>query len=87
MICGCTHEKELHSHGTDFCKVEGCDCDIFISDIQKWKEEKARRDWEDAQDARIWDEVYAQEDVERADNDDSSGSTDLGNPGGTTFCW
>ena len=51
------------------------------------KESEARRDYEDAEDARIWDEVYRQEEQEREDNEPPSGSTDLGNRGGTTFCY
>jgi hypothetical protein len=81
MTCGCTHEKELHNHGTDFCKVEGCWCHEFISDIKEWKKAKFRWDWEDAEDSRLENEAFTQ------DNDESSGWTDLGNRGGTTFCY
>ncbi len=47
-VCGCGHEKALHNHQTDFCKVEGCGCCLFISDVAEWKEAKARWDWEDS---------------------------------------
>jgi len=87
MTCGCTHEKELHNHGTDFCKVEGCGCCEFITNTEEWKEAKARWDWEAKEEDRMWEEVYAQEEQERKDNEPPSGWTDLGNPGGTKFCY
>ncbi len=86
-VCGCGHEKAFHNHETDSCKVEGCGCYEFIADVKEWQEAKARWDYEDAEDARMWDEVYRQEEQERADNEPPSGSTDLGNPGGTKFCY
>lgn len=84
-LCGCGHEKVLHNHQTDFCKVEGCGCCSFISDVAEWKEAKARWDWEDAEEAKMWNEVYRLEQQERIDNEPPSGSTDLDNRGGTTF--
>ena len=86
-ICGCGHEKAAHNHQTDFCKVEGCGCCQFISDVAEWKAAKARWDYESAEDDRAMDEVYRQEQSEREDNELPSGSTDLGNRGGTTFCY
>ena len=86
-ICGCGHDPVAHSHQTDACNVENCGCCEFIADPAAWKEAKARWDWEDAEDARMWDEVYRQEEQEREDNEPPSGSTDLGNRGGTTFCY
>ena len=48
---------------------------------------KDREAYEDAEDERLWQEVFDQELAEREDNGPSSGSTDLGNRGGTTFCY
>ena len=87
MICGCTHKKEFHSHGTDFCKIEGCGCCEFITDMQEWKKAKARWDWENVEEAKAWNEICAQEEMERQDNKSPSGWTNLDNPGGTTFCY
>jgi len=91
MVCGCTHEQELHKHQTDSCKVEGCGCCQFILDIEEWKKAKARWDYEDAEDTRILDDMYRQGEAEaeqiREDNEPLSGSTDLGNRGGTEFCY
>ena len=90
-MCGCGHDRATHNHETDFCKVEDCGCCEFISDIKEWREAKARWDYEDAEDARIDMELFWQENADRKarqeDNDPSSGSTDLGNRGGTTFCY
>ena len=87
MVCGCTHEQELHDQEEYECKVKGCGCCQFITDVEEWKRMKERWDWEDAEDNRMWAEVRRQEQAEREDNEPPSGSTDLGNPGGTKFCY
>ena len=87
MKCGCGHEKKLHNHQTDFCKVDGCGCCEFISNVAQWQEAKTRWDYESVEDERMWDEVFRQEQLEQEDNEPPSGSTDLSNHGGTTFCY
>jgi len=86
-MCGCTHEKQVHNHSTDFCKIEGCVCQEFIPSEEEWKEAKERWDYESDIDERMLSEAFHQRDVARDDNEYPSGSTDLGNRGGTTFCY
>ena len=84
-LCACTHLTTAHKHGTHECQVPECGCQYVITDPEEWKLAKERWDWEDAEDERCWTEVYAQQDAERQDSEYPSGSTDLGNKGGTTF--
>ncbi len=86
-ICGCTHDNAQHYHQIGSCMVEGCGCQEFIEDREKWQEEKERWVWESAEDERLLSEAFHQEQMEREDNEPPSGSTNLGNPGGTTFCY
>ncbi len=87
MTCGCGHDETIHNHQTDACKADDCGCCEFITDIQEWKNAKARWDWENAQDEGYEAEAFHQARLEREDNEPPSGSTDLGNLGGTTFCY
>ena len=89
-LCGCGHERADHNHGTDSCRFGDCGCCEFITDVERWKDEKARWDWEGTEDERILHKLFLEEhaarETEREDNEPPSGSTDLGNRGGTTFC-
>ena len=86
-ICGCKHSEEQHNHSTDFCKVEGCGCQEFITDENEWREAKERWVYEGIEDERLLTEAFHQELLEQDDNGHGSGWTDLGNPGGTKFCY
>jgi hypothetical protein len=87
MTCGCTHEDHVHELKTNNCTVQDCRCYEFITDVEAWKYTKLRWEAEDAEDERAWDDVYRQEQRDREDNEPPSGWTDLGNPGGPTFCY
>ena len=50
-----------------------------------YQDEEAREVYYDAEDERLWQEAFDQELAEKEDNKSPSGSTDLGNRGGTTF--
>lgn len=91
ILCGCGHTKAEHNHHTDFCWVDGCvGCCEFIPDIKEWREAKERWDYEADLDEQMMAEAFHQEQQERKqqqlDNEYPSGSTDLGNRGGTVFC-
>jgi hypothetical protein len=90
-ICGCGHSMVDHDHQRDFCTIESCHCHEFIADVEKWKAEIGRWEYEDAQDDKDDWEIFLQENDEREfrrqDNEEPSGTTDLGNRGGTTFCY
>jgi hypothetical protein len=57
------------------------------ADPSLYEEDEGLLPYEDDEAERMWDEAYDQEEAEREDNGPTSGSTDLGNPGGTTFCY
>ena len=66
-----------------FRKNECDDC----TDPALYADQEERQASEDAEGELLDREAFHQEQLEQEDNDESSGSTDLGNPGGTTFCW
>ena len=91
-LCGCGHPKTEHNHHTDGCRAEGCvGCCEFIPDIEKWREAKERWNCEAEIDEKMMAEAFHQERNEhrqrRLDNELPSGVTDLGNRGGTKFCY
>jgi len=66
-----------------FQKNECDDC----TDPDLYADDEERQAAEDFEQENLDREAFHQEQLEEEDNDESSGWTDLGNPGGTTFCW
>jgi hypothetical protein len=79
-------ENEQYQNRKEHLAFRKNECDD-CTDPALYADDEDRQAWEDAEDNRLWTEAFHQEQLEQADNDESSGSTDLGNRGGTTFCW
>jgi len=88
-VCGSGHGIADHDEQCNFCKIESCHCHEFTPDVEEWKKKIDQWEQEDAQDDKDDWEIFLQENDEREfrrqDNEEPSGTTDLGNRGGTTF--